>query len=140
MWGYNNSGSDRSLGYTFNNDAGANYANHFLLSNNTSTPISGAETGRNSCFSFDTNTAQRGFNGDPAKASVYVIDILDYAETTKNKTVRAVGGWDGNGSGYVGLASNLWLNTSAINRIDFFVPFSTLLQPGTTMALYGIKG
>ena len=140
MWGYNNSGSDRSLEYRFNSDSGANYIDHFLLSNNTSAPIAGGVTGRTACYTFDTNTQQRGFNGDPAKASVFIIDIHDYANTSKNKTVRAIGGWDGNGSGFVGLGSNLWLSTAAINRIDFSVPFSTLLQPGTTMALYGIKG
>jgi|688.fasta_scaffold195189_3 hypothetical protein len=140
IWGYNNSGSDRSLEMRLNNDSGANYVDHFLLSNNTSAPFAGGVTGRTAAYTFDTNTVQRGFNGDPAKASAFIIDIHDYQSTTKNKTIKAFGGWDGNGSGWVGLASNLWLSTAAVNRIDLSVPFSTLLQPGTIMSLYGIKG
>jgi len=66
-----------------------------------------------------------------------VTDILDYASTNKNKTVRTLGGFDANGSGYVNLTSNLWSNTAAINTI-------TINAVGTfnqysQFSLYGIK-
>jgi hypothetical protein len=48
-----------------------------------------------------------------------VIDVLDYKDTNKYKTVRALGGYDANGTGYVSLSSMLWMNTSAITSINF---------------------
>jgi hypothetical protein len=139
VWGYNGSGSDRSLAFTINDDAGLNYVNHFLIGNGTS-PSAGVETGRGQTFIFDANSAQTGFNGDVTKASVFILDILDYSSSNKNKTTRALGGWDGNGAGVVGLGSSLWLNTATINKLNFFLSYSTNFSSGTTIALYGIKG
>lgn len=67
-----------------------------------------------------------------------IIDILDYANTSKNKTVRALQGVDNNGSGVVELYSGLWASTSAINQIDLFNGYTW--QQYTQIALYGIKG
>jgi hypothetical protein len=68
--------------------------------------------------------------------TVGIIDILDYASTTKAKTIRYINGYDNNGSGLVQLGSGLWTQTNAINAIT--------LQFGdvnpATVALYGIKG
>jgi hypothetical protein len=64
---------------------------------------------------------------------------LDYTNTNKNKTARSLWGYDANGSGYVGLYSGLWRNTSAINRIDY-VPASGTFPQYSSFALYGIKG
>jgi hypothetical protein len=66
-----------------------------------------------------------------------VIDILDYTNTNKNTTIRSLGGYDANGSGYLQLESMLWNNTAAINQI--------VLGTGgwaqySSFALYGIKG
>lgn len=138
-FGYNTSGSERSLEFSFNSNTSAIYANHFLLGSGA-TVTTGGVTGRNYCYTFDTNSGQRGFNGDTLYRSAFILDILDYANTNKNKTVRALGGWDANGSGYIGLASNLWQSTAAITRMDFTLPYSTNFGAGTTFALYGIKG
>lgn len=138
VWGWNTSGSDRSLAIYYNSDTGINYVNHYLQGNGTSV-TAGAETGRGQTFIIDSNAGQTGFNGDVNKASVFIIDILDYANTNKLKTVRAFGGWDGNGGGVVGLASSLWRSTAAISTLTFFLPYSTNLGAGSTFALYGIK-
>ena len=58
-------------------------------------------------------------------ASVFgatIIDILDYTNTSKNKTLKALTGYDSNQTsaptvGYVGLESSVYLSTSAINRL-----------------------
>ena len=53
-------------------------------------------------------------------ASVFngvIMDILDYANTSKFKTLRTLFGFDGNGSGFVGLTSNLYRSTSAITSL-----------------------
>jgi hypothetical protein len=72
--------------------------------------------------------------------SVFVMDILDYANTNKNTTIRMFGGWDSNGSGYAVLTSNAFLNTGAIDRIGFDPVNGTALLENSQFALYGIKG
>jgi hypothetical protein len=70
---------------------------------------------------------------------VNILDILDYTSTTKNKTIRTLGGVDNNGSGIVYLISNLYSTTSAISSIALsFVSYN--FTPGTVIGLYGIKG
>jgi hypothetical protein len=73
---------------------------------------------------------------------VGIIDFIDYASTTKNKTFRVLAGQDRNGAGNIKLSSGLWLNTAAITSItiwgsgDGTESFAT----STVIALYGIKG
>jgi hypothetical protein len=70
---------------------------------------------------------------------VAIIDIHDYASTTRNKTIRSFSGVDFNGSGSVALYSGLYQSTSAINAVRVSINtgnFST----NTRVALYGIKG
>lgn len=69
-----------------------------------------------------------------------IIDIIDYASTTKNKVLRAFYGIDANGSNQkVSLNSGLWRNTSAINSITIARATGSGFDTGTTFALYGIK-
>jgi hypothetical protein len=68
-----------------------------------------------------------------------VIDVLDYADTNKNKTLRLLGGCDQNGSGIVSLSSLVWSSTSAINSIKFD-PNGNSFVANSHLALYGIKG
>jgi hypothetical protein len=70
-----------------------------------------------------------------------IIDILDYTNTNKNKTIRALSGFDGNGSGNVSLSSGLWQNTSAITSISLKPQSgSSNFTQYSQFALYGIKG
>ena len=68
----------------------------------------------------------------------FIIDILDYANTSKYKTVRIALGSDRNGSGEVGLFSGLWQSTAAVTTIAINCGqnYTTTSQ----FALYGIKG
>lgn len=75
-----------------------------------------------------------------ANYAVGIIDILDYASTTKNKTVRSVFGSDRNGTGKILLASGLVQTTSAITSIYFDLPSTNVFSPESSFALYGIKG
>jgi len=72
--------------------------------------------------------------------SVFIMDILDYADTNKNTTIRMLSGWDGNGQGRIVLTSNVWLNTAAVSRIGFDPVNGTLINQYSSFALYGIKG
>jgi len=81
-------------------------------------------------------------NGANAGASMFaagVMDILDYANTSKNKTIRNLVGSDRNGSGLVGMYSNLWMNTNAVTTISLIPENGNWVQY-SQFALYGIKG
>jgi len=69
-----------------------------------------------------------------------VIDILDYQNTNKNKTVRVLGGADFNGSGIVYLSSGLYETTSAISSFTLQGFGSHNFAQYSSFALYGIKG
>ena len=90
-----------------------------------------------------SSTATGGLIGDinGAQFTAKVIDILDYTNTSKNTTTRALSGWDANGSGQLRFASNVWLNTAAVTSIDLVVRSSpTTISQYSSFALYGIKG
>lgn len=68
-----------------------------------------------------------------------IIDILDYTNTNKNKTMRILAGGDGNGSGQVLLGSGFVDSTTAISSITFYMAHSAAAT-NSQFALYGIKG
>ncbi len=119
---------------TVNNDTGANYAYHSLSGDGTSVSASGTASSSNIPRIYSV-----GNNATASIMSVGIIDIHDYASTTKNKTVRIWTGDDRNGSGRTALSSGLWINTSAINRVDITTA-SGNWTTASTFALYGIKG
>lgn len=69
----------------------------------------------------------------------FVIDILDYANTSKYKTVRTLVGFDNNGAGKITFSSGNWRSTSAIDTIRLFGSGEDTVQY-SSFALYGIKG
>jgi hypothetical protein len=77
-------------------------------------------------------------SGTANSFGTFIIDILDYANTNKNKTFRTWYGFDLNGSGIVGMRGGLFASTTAITSLNFgtggnFAEYSSY-------ALYGIKG
>jgi hypothetical protein len=72
---------------------------------------------------------------------VAVIDILDYADTNKYKTVRILSGNDNNGSGTIRFGSGgLFSNTNAVTSITLVSGSSGNWSQYSSFALYGIKG
>jgi hypothetical protein len=67
-----------------------------------------------------------------------VIDILDYASSSKNTTLRIFGGHDRNGGGVVTVSSGLFASTAAVTSIRLF-PAVGSFQEYSTAALYGVK-
>lgn len=127
-------GSANSLYLRFNSDSGTNYAAHQLRGNGAS-----ATATSNAPSVTEINSVGYG----SVTASIFgatVIDILDYASTTKNKTVRTINGVDNNGSGSVFLTSGVWLSTSAVTSITITSNAGTNFTSGTTFALYGFTG
>ena len=130
-----------SLKMIFNSDSGANYADHALYGD-------GGSAGAGASVS---NTYMGiGTIGTSAVLSslmfgVRVIDVLDYANISKYKTVRSIGGLDMNGTGtggiggLVDLNSGLWQSTTAVNSITFAPAVGTTFNQYTSAALYGVK-
>lgn len=123
----------------FNGDTGNNYARHAL----------GAYLSGGSMTTFASGLASTNqigvgnWNGMTTNTfSVGIIDIHDYASTTKNKTVRAFSGVDSNGAseGSIDLLSGVWMNTAAVSSLTFFSQGPTNFTTGSTISLYGIKG
>jgi hypothetical protein len=121
--------------YTFfNNDifGGATYARHNLYGDGTSANSSASASVNSLAFnwlSYASTTAN--------VYTSYIMDVLDYSSTVKNKTVKVLQGFDANGSGTVAIQSGLWMNTSAINRVDF--ASDTGFAQYTRFDLYGIS-
>ena len=117
----------------FNSDTGSNYAYHNLIGNGTAASAGAATTQTNIIL---TNAPELSATSNAF--GVTIIDILDYTNTNKYKTIRALHGADLNGSGQIILSSGLWMNTSAITSITVN-PAADAVQY-THFALYGIKG
>jgi hypothetical protein len=115
----------------------SNYAAHRLWGSGASAGASGFSSQNNATVW----SASNAIHNTSVFAS-FVIDILDYASTSKATTIRAFGGYDNNGStnpGYVNLSSGLWISTSAVNEVIFNNSGTTKFVQNSTFALYGIK-
>lgn len=118
----------------FNSDTAANYARHSLIGDGTTASASGTAS---------TTSIYGGYaSNDASIVGATIIDILDYASTTKNKTTRVFNGIDTNGAGFVTgvvyLQSGLWNSTAAISTITITAAANFTTE--TQFALYGIKG
>ena len=129
-----------SIDYTqpylqFNSDTSSSSPNHALygVGSNPAGASYFSATGNYLSWAPDSRAGYANMFGNG------VVDVLDYANTSKNKTIRTLGGFDSNGgNGLVGLTSAAWLSTSAISTID--VKSSGTFAQYSSFALYGIKG
>lgn len=130
----NNSANDY-LCIKLNSDGtNANYRQHYLYGDGTSVAAGTTTTGVNGGRTYTTYGPNNYFTSG-------IIDILDYTNTNKYKTIRSLAGFDTNNTdgGIVWLTSTLWQSTSAITQIDLFSQSASFKQY-STFALYGIKG
>jgi hypothetical protein len=121
--------ADSDLEMRFNTDTASatNYRTHILRGLGTNAQA------ESYAISVPTNLRSASF-------AVTIIDILDYASSTKTKTSRSLTGNDNNTTGEVGLWSNLWFATpAAITKITHTLSTGTFSQY-SQIALYGIKG
>lgn len=126
-----------NIGVYFNSDTASNYSGHYLYGSGSSVSAGSG-----------TNTSGMTIAGRVPGASiasnimgVSIIDILDYQNTNKFKTIRVLSGWDSNGNGEAWFASGNWRSTSAITSIDVRQLYgSGGWTSSSTFALYGIRG
>ena len=123
-----------TTGYRLNGDSGTNYANHRLVA-----------TG-NTMYSQASTSDTQGYIGASEAASgvanVFsgsIIDVLDYANVYKYKTIRTLSGVNDNTNEELQIRSTLWMNTAAITSISIFLASGNLAQHSKA-SLYGIRG
>jgi hypothetical protein len=120
------------------NSSATGYSEHYLQGQGT-VASAGGSTGNSEWGNFGSLISGGG-GGLSGQENFYIIDIIDYKSTTKNKTSRAASGFDANGSGIIRLGSSLWANTAAINAIEINSDTGSVWYAGTIFALYGIRG
>lgn len=116
---------------TFNGDGGGNYSKSWIFTFDGAGPYeSGNDTGLSLGYTAGNDSSVYGAG---------VIDIPDYAVTTKNKTCTYLTGNEkssGNTTTLV-IGAGQWRSTSAISSLTLSCgTFAT----GSTFELYGIKG
>ena len=126
--------NDSTLFIRFNSDTTTVCHNHFLIGDGSSASAGNQSNtgniniGQTVTVAVTANTFAAG-----------VIDILDYQNTNKNKTVRHLLGFDYNGGGKAGMFSGSWGSTVAIDTIRL-ASGSSQFEQHSQFALYGIKG
>lgn len=113
----------------FNGDTASNYNYHFVVGQGGSAYVG---SGGNSSGTLIGGIA--GWNNTSFMSSIF--DILEFSNTTKNKTTRAL---SGQATGEVELCSGLWRSTSAITSATIYFG-GTNIAVGSRLSLYGLKG
>ena len=119
------------LQFRFNSDSGSNYSNTFLEGNGTSATSNRESNQTNIQISFNV-----GNNSTDPSASI--VSIMNYSNTTTNKTLLAR--WSSaSGGTFPGTSATvgLWRNTAAITSVEVFTG-SGNINIGSTFSLYGI--
>lgn len=121
--------------FRVNGDSGSNYSRHFLSGDGGGTATASGQASQAYGwlpYHLGSSSLANTFNS-------VIIDVLDYSSTSKNKTIRSIGGYDANGSGYVQLVSSSWLSTSAITSYSIFTGNLGSFSEFSSFALYGVK-
>jgi len=137
----NSANNGVSMRIQLNSDTGSNYSQHYLGT------YQGAGSTTESVGAANTSSIYIGTIPDNnIMADLYagtIIDILDYKDNNKYKTLRSLSGYDFNGAtsgySYFNLQSGNWRNTNAITSIKLFGAAGNFMQY-SQFALYGIKG
>jgi hypothetical protein len=127
--------NDDALRITFNASA-TGYAHHYLVAYNSGVTSS---AGTNQTYGILMNPTGAGASTGVWGAGV--VDILDPYSTSKNTTIRTMGGASSQTATdfVIGLFSSFWNNTAAVSSITITAPNAALLA-GSRFSLYGIRG
>lgn len=115
----------------FNDVTGTSYVSHSIKADGSSVTANASTSSSNLVRDF--------YAGYPAGYPGFIIiDIHDYASTTKNKTVKWVAGMNTQNvdAQFIMLGSGMYTSTTAVTKINF----GAGLNSNSQFALYGIKG
>jgi hypothetical protein len=122
----------------FNGDNGANYAFHALAGFAPTTM-----SGQGYATTANIELINASISSQDNRFGAGIIDILDYRNTTKNKTIRSIHGVHADANnGIISIGSGHWRNTSAITSITFAANGggTRTIESGSRFSVYGIKG
>ena len=106
-----------------------NYASHYLTGNGNATGAVGSV----STFGYFPLFVYTGILA--TYPNVGIVDIIDYANANKNKTIKALAGNNNSPAGSAEIDSGVWLSTSAITSLTVD---ATNTFTGT-ISLYGVS-
>lgn len=131
-----------NLNIQFNADSSNSYYYHSLIGDGSAASATNAGGLDNRIVISEGVSASQTSSPNMANImGVGIIDIHDYANTSKYKVVRHLTGMDANFAtteASIRLTSANWNSTSAINQIKLYT--TNFWTTSTTFALYGIKG
>ena len=127
-----------TLSLQVNGDTGNNYTYHTIIASDSGVDSDGSASLTNST-DYLVNT---GANEAASIFAASILDILDYTDTNKYKTIKMAGGVESNSSiSRLNFTSSLWVNSNAITSLKFIMSGSGVgFTQYTQFALYGIKG
>lgn len=120
----------------FNGATSAVYSYHYLYSTGSGSVTAGVDTTQGFTIGMRLTTSSETANN----FGTGVIDILDYKNTNKFKSVRTLSGFNNNGGGFCWQTSGNWRSTSAITSLKLTASASGNFETNSTFALYGIEG
>jgi hypothetical protein len=116
----------------------SSYAFHQVYGNGTAAGAEGYPTG--TLGGIAPFLRQPGASATSGMFGAVILDILEYTNTNKYKTVRILEGYDANGTGQVGLTSGLYLpNTNAVTQLDITIQGGGNYAQFSSLALYGVN-
>lgn len=122
------SGSQNTMSLQFNSDTATNYSRTSIQGNGTSATSTRGSNESMFYFAYDAG-ADNTFAGN------YIINIMNYSNTTTYKTVLAR---SNNANTATQSRVGLWRSTSAVNAIKVLGD-SLTYDVGSTFTLYGVK-
>lgn len=127
-----NNSDNSPVDLRFNGSSATAYNKHFMEANGTTTS---ASSELNQTFI----RLEGAGNLAPTQAfGIGVTEILDYASTSKTKTILQVAGIEKGGAGFSRINTGQWFSTNAINSITL-TPLVPNFSQYSHFALYGIK-
>lgn len=123
-------GTQNDITLRFNSDSGTNYSSTWLSGSG-----SAASSGRTSNQDYGYFFYLPAANATAGVWGVGIANIMNYSNTTTNKTVLTR---NNDPLAGVGAYAGLWRSTSAITSISIQSPLVNLVS-GSTFSLYGIK-
>lgn len=124
------------VGIRFNGDSATNYSRHQLVSFR-SAGVDYAQSGGIANTAY-TNAGIAYLKISQSIVGASIIDILDYNNTNKYKTVRGLSGAEWNTAGGLMLGSGVWRSTAAVTSVTVFGQNGNF-GTESRFTLYGIK-
>jgi hypothetical protein len=118
------------------NASSTGYARHVLYGDGSSVGSFGATSESNIQL---YRVVSGGTLDGGARFGAGVVDVLDYASSSKNTTIRSLHGATNLASNFVNLQSGLWVNTSAVTSTTL-TSASGDFTANSRFSIYGIKG